>query len=65
MSGVKEWKRFNVAATGVSDNVVFYECNLDIIATKGQPVHREQVVVVRWKNSKIVHKRFYYDIGKK
>ncbi len=54
-----------MAATGVSDNGVFYECNLDIIATKGQPVHREQVVVVRWKNSKIVHKRFYYDTGKK
>ncbi len=36
MSGVKEWKGFNVTATGVGDNVTFYECNLDFIATKGQ-----------------------------
>ena len=65
MSGVKEWKGFKVTATGVGDDVTFYECNLDFIATKGQLVHMEQVVVARRKNSKIVHKRFYYDTGKK
>ena len=26
MSGVKEWKGFNVTAAGVGDNVTFYEC---------------------------------------
>ncbi len=65
MSGVKKWKGFNVTATGVGNNVAFYECKLDFIATKEQLAHMEQVVVARWKNSKIVHKRFYYDIGKK
>ncbi len=65
MSGVKEWKGFNVAASAVGDNVTFYECNLDFIATNGQPVHMEQVVVSRWNNGKIVHERFYYDAGKK
>jgi hypothetical protein len=65
MSGVKEWKGFNVAASGVGDNVTFYECSLDFIATNGQPVHMEQVVVSRWNNGKIVHERFYYDAGKK
>ena len=65
MSGVKEWKGFNVTASGVGDNVTFYECNLDFIATSGQPVHMEQVVVAKWSNGKIVHERFYYDTGKK
>ena len=65
MSGVKEWKGFNVTASAVGDNVTFYECNLDFIATSGQPVHMEQVVVAKWKNGKIVHERFYYDTGVK
>ena len=65
MSGVKEWKRFNVTAHGVGDDVTFYESNIDFIATNGQPVHMEQVVVAKWKNGKIVHERFYYDTGKK
>ena len=65
MSGVKEWKGFNVTASGVGDDVTLYECNLDFIATSGQPVHMEQVVVSKWKNGKIVHERFYYDSGKK
>ena len=63
MSGVKEWKGFNVTASAVGDDVTFYECNLDYIATSGQPVHMEQVVVAKWKNGKIVHERFYYDSG--
>lgn len=65
MSGVKEWKGFNVTASGVGDNVTFYECSLDFIATSGQPVHMEQVVVAKWRNGKIVHERFYYDTGRK
>ena len=63
MSGVKEWKGFNVTASAVGDDVTFYECDLDFIATSGQPVHMEQVVVAKWKNGKIVHERFYYDSG--
>ena len=65
MSGVKEWKGFNVTASAVGDNVTFYECSLDFIATSGQPVHMEQVVVAKWTNGKIVHERFYYDTGVK
>ena len=63
LSGVKEWKGFNVMASAVGDNVTFYECSLDFIATSGQPVHMEQVVVAKWNNGKIVHERFYYDTG--
>jgi hypothetical protein len=65
MSGVKEWKGFNVTTSAVGDNVTFYECSLDFIATNGQAVHMEQVVVTKWKNGKIVYERFYYDAGKK
>jgi hypothetical protein len=64
MSGVKEWQDFTVTASGVGDNVTFYECALDFIATGGQQVHMEQVVVSKWKDNKIVHERFYYDTGK-
>ena len=65
MSGVKEWKGFNVTALGVGDNVTFYEATADFITTKGQAMHLEEVSVAKWKNGKIVHERFYYDTGEK
>lgn len=65
LNGVKEWKGFNVTASAVGDNVTFYECTIDFIATTGQPVHMEQVSVAKWKNGKIVQERYYYDTGKK
>jgi len=65
MSGVKEWKGFNVTALGVGDNVTFYEATADFITTNGQAVHLEEVSVAKWKNGKIVRERFYYDTGKK
>ncbi|HEU0068444.1 MAG TPA: SnoaL-like domain-containing protein [Nitrospiraceae bacterium] len=65
VSGVKEWKGFNVTASGVGDNTTFYECTMDFIATNGKPFHMEQVSVAKWKNGKIVHERFYYDTGTK
>ena len=64
MSGVKEWKGFIVTTSGVGDNVTFYESTSDFVTTGGVPVHLEQVSVAKWKNGKIVHERFYYDIGK-
>ena len=65
MSGVKELKGFNVTASGVGDNVTFYEATADWIATNGQPMHVEQVSIAKWRNGKIVHERFYYDTGGK
>jgi ketosteroid isomerase-like protein len=65
LNGVKEWKGFNVKASAAGDNVTFYECTMDFIATNGQPVHMEQVSVAKWKNGKIVHERYYYDTGAK
>ncbi len=65
LSGVKEWKGFTVTASAVGNNVTFYECTMDFIATNGQVVHMEQVSVAKWKDGKIIHERFYYDTGKK
>ncbi|HMF85702.1 MAG TPA: nuclear transport factor 2 family protein [Nitrospiraceae bacterium] len=64
MSGVKEWKGFTVTASGVGDNMTFYESTSDFVTTGGVPVHVEQVSVAKWKNGKIVHERFYNDMGK-
>ena len=65
MNGVKEWKGFNVVTSAAGDDVTFYECTMDFIATNGQPVHMEQVSAAKWKNGKIVHERFYYDTDAK
>ncbi len=64
-SGVKEWKGYNVTASGVGDNVTFYEAIVDFVTLDGQRMHLEQVSVAKWKNGKIVHERFYYDTAKK
>ena len=64
MSGVMEWKGFTVTASGIGDNVTFYESTSDIVTTGDVPVHIEQVAVAKWKNGKIAHERFYYDTGK-
>ena len=65
ISGVKEWRGFNVTAQGAGDSVTFYESTTDFITTNDQPMHLEEVSVATWKNGKIVHERFYYDTGKK
>jgi hypothetical protein len=64
VNGIKEWKGFHVSASGVGDDVTFYESVMEFIATNGHPVRLEQVSVAKWKNGKIVHERFYYDTGK-
>jgi hypothetical protein len=39
MSGVKELKGFTVTASGVGDNVTFYESTSDFVTTGGEPGH--------------------------
>jgi hypothetical protein len=60
LSTVKEWKRFDVTAKGVGEDVTFYETVMDWVTTDGTPVHVEQVVVAKWQNGKITHERFYH-----
>ena len=64
MSGVKELKGYTITASSVGDNPTFYESTSDYVTTGGEPGHVEQVSVAKWKNDKIVHERFYYDMGK-
>ena len=61
LSTVKEWKRFDVIAKGIGEDVTFYETVMDWIATDGTPVHVEQAVVTKWRDGKIVHERYYHN----
>ena len=61
LSTVKEWKRFDVTAKGVGEDVTFYETAMDWVATDGTPVHVEQVVVAKWQDGKIIHERYYHN----
>ncbi len=63
VDSVKEWKGFDVIAIGTGDNVSFYEHTMDWVAQDGTEVHVEQIVVGRWKHGKIIHERFYYNMG--
>lgn len=58
---VTEWKRFDVTAKGVGDDVTFYETVMDWITTDGTPVHVEQVVVAKWQDGRIIHERYYHN----
>lgn len=60
LDSVKEWKNFEVTATGAGDNVTFYETVMDWVTTDDTPVHVEQVVVAKWQDGKIIHERFYH-----
>ncbi len=60
INSVKEWKRFDVTAKGVGEDVTFYETVMDWIATDGTPVHVEQVVVAKWRDGRIIHERYYH-----
>lgn len=61
LNTVKEWKRFDVTAKGVGDDVTFYETVMDWVGTDGTPVHVEQVVVARWRDGKITRERYYHN----
>jgi hypothetical protein len=61
LSMVKEWKRFDVVAKGVGEDVTFYETVMDWVTTDDTPVHVEQVVVAKWNNGKITHERYYHN----
>ncbi|MCZ6836582.1 MAG: hypothetical protein O7G85_12470 [Planctomycetota bacterium] len=63
VDSVKEFKNFEVVASGVGDNVTFYENVMDWISQDDQEIHVEQLVVAKWKDGKIVHERFYYNMG--
>ncbi|MEO6203602.1 MAG: nuclear transport factor 2 family protein [Nitrospirales bacterium] len=61
LSTVKEWKRFDVTAKGVGEDVTFYETVMDWEDMDGTPVHVEQVVVAKWQDGKIIQERYYHN----
>lgn len=64
VDSVKEWKKFEVKATAIAGDVSLSEQVMEWINTDGQTMRSEQIAVARWKNGKIVHERFYYNMGK-
>lgn len=63
VDSVKEFKRFEATKIGVGDGVSLYENIMDWVDVNGQEIHVEQVVVAKWRDGKIVHERFYYDMS--
>lgn len=70
LAQVKEWKNFEATAVGIDDNgsisptgKSLIENTLDFVNQAGEHVHMEQVSVQTWRDGKIVHERFYYNLG--
>ena len=63
VDSVKEFKNFESSRVGIGDNVSLYENVMDWIDVNGNEIHVEQAVVAQWRNGKIVHERFYYNIS--
>ena len=63
VDSVKEFKGFDAAKVGVGDGVSLYENVMDWIDKNDQKIHVEQTVVAQWRDGKIVHERFYYDMS--
>jgi len=63
VDSVKEFKGFTADKIAATDEVSFYENVMDWVDVSGAEMHIEQVAVATWKNGKIVHERFYYNMG--
>ena len=64
VDSVKEFKGFETPFVGVDGNKSVYENTMDWVDVEGNEVHVEQVVVATWNDAgKIVHERFYYNMG--
>jgi ketosteroid isomerase-like protein len=63
LASVKSWEQFDVKATAIDGNVSLSEQQMQWTTTEGKVMHVEQIAVARWENGKIVHERFYYNMG--
>ena len=61
VASVKEFKGFEAPKVAIGEDVSLYENVMDWVDVNGNDVHVEQVAVAQWKDSKIVHERFYYN----
>ncbi|MAX25839.1 MAG: hypothetical protein CMJ19_15170 [Phycisphaeraceae bacterium] len=63
LANVKEWHVFDVKATAIDGNISLSEQHMKWTTTDGNVMDVEQIAVARWENGKIVHERFYYNMG--
>ncbi len=65
MDAMREFYADDVVMTAlaVGDGVTIYENVMDWIDVNDQSIHVEQVVVAKWRGGRIVHERFYYNMG--
>lgn len=63
VSSIAEFKGFDVVRKAIGEESAFYENTMDWIGVDGKTYHIEQVAVQQWKDGKIVHERFYYNMG--
>ena len=54
---------FEARKVGEGENVSLYENVMDWTDVEGNEVHVEQVAVAEWRDGKIIHERFYYNVG--
>ena len=62
VDSVKAFKSFETPAIAVGDGVSLYENAMDWTDVNDNDIHIEQVAVQKWKDGKIVHERFYYNM---
>jgi hypothetical protein len=62
VDSVKAFKNFE-ASVAVGDGISIYENVMDWTDVEDNDQHVEQVAVQKWKDGKIVHERFYYNMG--
>ena len=62
VASVKQFKGFEATKVGIGDSVSLYENVMDWIDVNDNEVHVEQVSVMEWRDGKIVHERFYYNM---
>ena len=63
VDSVAEFKLFETPAVALGEDCSCYENIMDWTTVDGQEIHVEQVVVQQWRDGKIVHERFYYNMG--
>jgi len=63
VDSVREFKGFEAPTVAVGEDCSLYENVMDWVDVEGNEIHVEQVSVAQWKDGKIVHERFYYNMG--
>lgn len=63
VESVAEFKSFEVVRMATGHDTAFYENVMEWKGADGNDYRIEQVAVQTWRDGKIVHERFYYNLG--